>query len=398
MPSASASGNRGFADSRPSLFDADEPFAEEGALPAGFSGGATNQAPRGYGGGSAAINPFDDDEGVGAYSFSGPSDVAYAGRYKRTRWQRFKEDHLTDVDWTFGVNKLLGRKSKFDGVPREVMLNDPEGNKVKGYEGNSVSTGKYGPITFLPKFLYCKLLSVLSTAADLISRILSICQLVLPVHGVYSAGAKCVAYWTVHNYRAFGCCVGCFGVQGNQGRSCAYLFVGGKLTSQKRHAQDRALNASQTQVLVNQQFLNRPWRQIRVGDTLRLEADSFIPADMVLISSSEPEGLAYVETANLDGETNLKIKQAHPSTANLTTPQAASLLRGHLLSEAPNSSLYTYDGTFHISSTQPGAAPTKIPVGPNQVLLRGAQLRNTDWVYGIVVNAGHQTKLMRNAT
>ena len=97
-------------------------------------------------------------------------------------------------------------------------------------------------------------------------------------------------------------------------------------------------------------------------------------------------------------ETNLKIKQAHPATASLTNPHAASMLRGHLLSEAPNDSLYTYDGTFHLSSSMPGAAPTKIPVGPNQMLLRGAQLRNTEWVYGVVVNAGHETKLMRNAT
>jgi phospholipid-transporting ATPase len=119
---------------------------------------------------------------------------------------------------------------------------------------------------------------------------------------------------------------------------------------------------------------------------------------MVLLSSSEPEGLCYVETANLDGETNLKIKQAHPSTATLTNPHAVSMLRGHLMSEPPNSSLYTYDGTFHLSSAMPGSAPTKVPVGPNQMLLRGAQLRNTSWVYGIVVNAGHETKLMRNAT
>lgn len=97
-------------------------------------------------------------------------------------------------------------------------------------------------------------------------------------------------------------------------------------------------------------------------------------------------------------ETNLKIKQAHPSTASLTDPHSVSLLRGHILSEPPNSSLYTYDGTFHLSSAHPGSAPTKIPVGPNQMLLRGAQLRNTGWVYGVIVNAGHETKLMRNAT
>ena len=31
---------------------------------------------------------------------------------------------------------------------------------------------------------------------------------------------------------------------------------------------------------------------------------------------SEPQGICYVETSNLDGETNLKIRQSHTSTAD----------------------------------------------------------------------------------
>ena len=137
--------------------DASEPFAQSGAVPAGFSGPddkfPPEQAGKGYGRGG---DPFDDDEGPSAYSFSAPQAGPYS-RAKRGKWATFREDHLTDIDWTFGVNSLLGRKSKFDGVPREISLNDPAGNKVKGFENNSVSTGKYGPITFLPKFLFCKL-------------------------------------------------------------------------------------------------------------------------------------------------------------------------------------------------------------------------------------------------
>jgi phospholipid-transporting ATPase len=55
---------------------------------------------------------------------------------------------------------------------------------------------------------------------------------------------------------------------------------------------------------------------VQVGDLVRLSNNEDIPADMVLLASSDPDGLCYVETANLDGETNLKVKFCHPATAS----------------------------------------------------------------------------------
>lgn len=134
-----------------------------------------------------------------------------------------------------------------------------------------------------------------------------------------------------------------------------------------------------------------------MGDIVRLESNDSFPADLILLSSSEPEGLAYIETSNLDGETNLKIKQANPATAGRTSPGAIASLQGFLRSEQPNNSLYTYEGTL-VMRPEGAIAEKDVPLTPDQMMLRGAQLRNTAWMYGLVVFTGHETKLMRNAT
>uniref|UniRef100_A0A8C2E6U1 Phospholipid-transporting ATPase n=1 Tax=Cyprinus carpio TaxID=7962 RepID=A0A8C2E6U1_CYPCA len=111
-----------------------------------------------------------------------------------------------------------------------------------------------------------------------------------------------------------------------------------------------------------------------------------------VLSYSEPQAMCYTETSNLDGETNLKIRQGLPLTASFQSLEELMVLSGRLECEGPNRHLYDFTGTLRLENHNPA------PLGPDQVLLRGAQLRNTQWVVGIVVYTGHDSKLMQNST
>lgn len=83
-----------------------------------------------------------------------------------------------------------------------------------------------------------------------------------------------------------------------------------------------------------------------MGDIVRIINNAFFPADMVMLSSSEPQAMSFIETSNLDGETNLKIRQAVPATARLLETRELVNFNGTIECEQPNRHLYEFSGVL----------------------------------------------------
>ena len=94
----------------------------------------------------------------------------------------------------------------------------------------------------------------------------------------------------------------------------------------KRHQADGQENSRQVMRLdlQSRQFVAASWKQLHVGEVVMVKQEQYFPADLFLLKSSNASGLAYIETKNLDGETNLKHKSCIKELqATINDPQTA---------------------------------------------------------------------------
>ncbi|CAO1629582.1 unnamed protein product [Parajaminaea phylloscopi] len=156
------------------------------------------------------------------------------------------------------------------------------------------------------------------------------------------------------------------------------------------------------------------WKKLEVGDIVLLREDEQVPADIVVLNSSGEDGVVFVETKNLDGETNLKPRRSVKATRGLQSEEDVEAARFVIDVEPPHANLYSFTALLKYTqgataeeealppNSSAYAAATKQhehvePITTSELLLRGCAIRNTDWVIGIVVFTGADTKIMLNS-
>eukprot|EP00899_Mesostigma_viride_P028257 jgi/Mesvir1/8616/Mv04947-RA.2 len=255
-------------------------------------------------------------------------------------------------------------KAKPRAPPRRFYINNAEANLEMKFCNNRLKSSKYSIITFLPVNLFEQFCRI----ANLYFLLIAILQLI--------PGLSPTSFITSVGPLVFVLCV-------NAIKEAVEDF--------KRHRSDNDVNNRLASVIVGGQVTKKKWMKLAVGDMVFVEQDQPFPADMVIISSNTSDGVCYVETSSLDGETNLKQKVAKAETCKLMSEAAVSTLAGEVLCEGPSNRLYSYEGSMSLSHHK-----EQIPLGIDQLLVRGSTLKNTKWVYGVVVYTGRDTKIVMN--
>ncbi|KAL2330514.1 hypothetical protein Fmac_018095 [Flemingia macrophylla] len=246
---------------------------------------------------------------------------------------------------------------------RLIYINDPKRTNDKyEFTGNEIRTSRYTFVTFLPKNLFIQFHRV---AYLYFLAIAALNQ--LPPLAVFG---RTVSLFPL----LFVLCV---------------TAIKDGYEDWRRHRSDRNENNRESLVLQSGDFRSKKWKRIQAGEVVKIFADETIPADMVLLGTSDQSGLAYIQTMNLDGESNLKTRYARQETASAVTSEACDVF-GVIRCEQPNRNIYEFTANMEFNGI-------KFSLSQSNIVLRGCQLKNTDWIIGVVVYAGQETKAMLNS-
>ena len=314
-------------------------------------------------------------------------------------------------------------------------------------DNNKISTSKYTPLNCIPKII----IEQFSKTANVYFLIIAIFQ---TVKEISNSNGKPVILFPL------------FIVISVNGVKNFY-------EDWKRRKSDEEENSKQCCILNHStgKFEMKTWESIVIGDIIKISNNEFIPADCVIVSSSEQNGVCYIETKSIDGETNLKYKKANTNInayyinnnnsndSDISDEERLMKFNGcKIKTQVPNEHIYEFSGkivfntkhnslnnnhngnnnngssmntnvfnkknisnkhnnnnnTFFSNISTPHSQSNTIPyftfnitqpkekenfafIESESFLLRGCSLKQTKYIYAIVIYVGHNTKIMQNS-
>ena len=293
-----------------------------------------------------------------------------------------KENNNNDNN-NIPMNNEMSPPEEQEEEKYQFYVNDTNNNiSTYNFKNNKISTTKYNIITFIPKALLLQFVR-LANIYFLVCAILQCIPIISPLTPA-TAVVPLVIVLSVSIIR-----------EGIEDYSRAKL--------------DNQQNNEKTTVYRYGNWEKSTSGTLYVGEIVEVLQDETFPADLILIDSELPGGICFIETGTLDGEKTLKQKEAPRNTREKFKENNEKINRfnisGEVHTDFPNPALYQLNGNMKLkfktnitnTNENPDGEIHEIPLDAKQLLLKGAKLKNTKWVIGIVVYTGHNCKLMKNA-
>ena len=272
---------------------------------------------------------------------------------------------------------LIHQESELDPIYKFYINNTTSNISIYNYKNNKIDTTKYTILTFLPKALFLQFVR-LANIYFLVCAILQCIPIISPLSPA-TAVVPLVIVLSVSIIR-----------EGIEDYSRASL--------------DKQQNNEETTAYRDHNWEKITSGELYVGEIVEVLQDNTFPADLILIDSELPGGICFIETGTLDGEKTLKQKEAPKETREKFKENNEKIQKfeifGEVIADMPNPALYQLNGRMELSykiSSEKNTEIYKIPLDAKQLLLKGAKLKNTKWIIGIVIYTGHNCKLMKNA-
>ncbi|PVU95623.1 hypothetical protein BB559_001942 [Furculomyces boomerangus] len=137
------------------------------------------------------------------------------------------------------------------------------------------------------------------------------------------------------------------------------------------------------------------WKDVRVGDIVILGSGDPVPADMLVLSTSNDDNVCFADSKDLDGETNLKPRSALEETSTIKYPNEIENLKLVVECSPPNENMFVFNSK--VSVYDDSGEVKHVAAGIKNTLMRGMIVRNTEWVVALVLYTGEQTKIIMNS-
>ena len=261
-------------------------------------------------------------------------------------------------------NINIPRRSSFKYL-KKIIIEFGEKNKLLSnnnkFGNNIIKTTKYNVITLVPKSLFYQLCRA--------SNIYFLCVSIL----------NCLSFSPKNPISM----IATF--------SFVLIFTMGKdaILDYGRHKQDQKSNSRNCLIYLDKKWKKSKCYTIMPGNIIKLKEDEECSCDILIIKSSNKNGYLYVDTKNLDGESNLKekfsVKDIEINKDNLSN------FSGNIITTVSDENLNEWEGHLNYNDLK------DIYCCMDNMMLKGTILKNTDYIYGIVIYSGHQTKIMKNS-